>query len=177
MMFRRSYLFLLIALLLTAILIVYHQLGGFKEPEISFVNLHEYHIAGSYYEGKITSDKWKSLFIQIRDLEESDKFPGILTIVWYNEPEKEEGFARAFIGIQFKGDPEIPGGLEVRTLQMDGVVRATMKSHVTVMPNPQKIAREIKEWASIKQYPLQDILIEQYPEESVIYSEIPVKKN
>jgi len=166
----------MIALFLTAILIVYQQLGGFKEPEISFVDLHEYRIAGNYFEGKITGDQWELLFIRTRDLVESGRLPGTLTFVWYNEPEKEEGFARAFIGVQFEGNPEIPDGWEVRTLTMDGVVRATMKSHVTVMPNPQKVAREIREWASLRQYPLQNVLIERYPNESVIYSEIPVKR-
>ena len=175
-MFRRSYFFLFIALFLTAILIVYQQLGGFKDPEISFVDLKEYHIAGTYYEGKITSGQWESLFFQSRDLIESRQLRGILTIIWYNQPEREKGFARAFIGVQFEDDPQIPAGLEVRTVQMEGVIRATMNSHVTVLPDPQKITRKIKEWAVANKYELQDLLIEMYPEESAIYSEIPVAK-
>lgn len=175
-MFRRSYFFLFIALILTAILILYQQLGGFKDPEISYVDLQEYHLAGTYYEGKITSSKWESLFYQTRDLIESKQIPGVLTIVWYNTPEKERGFAKAFIGVRFEGDPVIPAGLEMRTLTMDGVIRATMESHVTVMPNPQKVARKIRSWAAEHQYELQEMLIEMYPEESAIFSEIPVKK-
>jgi hypothetical protein len=175
-MLKRSYFFLFIALFLTVILILYQQLGGFKTPVISFIGLHEYHVAGIYYEGKITGSKWESLFYRMRDLVESDRITGTLTIVWYNQPEKEEGFARAFIGIQFEGNPDIPSGLEVRTLQMAGVIRATMKSHVSVMPSPQKVSRLIREWAARHGYELQDILIEMYPEESAVYSEIPVEK-
>jgi len=175
-MLRRSYFFLFIALFLTAILIVYQQLGGFKDPVISYVDLHEYQLAGTYYEGKITSSQWESLFYQTRDLIESNRLPGILTIVWYNEPEKEKGFARAFIGIQFEGNPEIPAGLETRTLHMEGVIRATMKSHVTVMPDPHKMARKMKEWAALHHYELQELLIEMYPDASAIYSEIPVRQ-
>jgi predicted transcriptional regulator YdeE len=175
-MFRKSYFFLLIALLLTAVLIVYQQLGGFKDPEISYLDIYEYHIAGIYYEGKITSGKWESLFFQTRDLIESNRLPGMLTIVWYNEPEREKGFARAFIGVKFDGVQDIPTGFEVRTIHMEGVIRATMDSHITVMPNPQKVTGKIKAWATERQYELQGILIEVYPKESAIYSEIPVRQ-
>ncbi|MBR9997402.1 MAG: hypothetical protein KFF73_00455 [Cyclobacteriaceae bacterium] len=174
-MFRKSYLFLFIALILTGLLILYRYLGGFNEPEITFLDIHEYRIAGYHYEGRITGKDWEELFYRTARIAGKDSVAGDLTIVWYNEPGEEKGYAKAFIGIKYLDDPELPAGMETRIFRMNGVIRATMDAHVTVMPNPRKIARKIKTYALEQDYELQEILIETYPEESVIYAEIPVR--
>jgi hypothetical protein len=65
--------------------------------------------------------------------------------------------------------------METRKIIMNGVVRATLESHVLVIPKPAKIARQIRSWAEEHDLQLQDVLLEIYPEESVIHAEIPVK--
>jgi len=171
---RRSFIYLSIALLLTAILIIYHQLGGFKDPDITFIENEEYKIAGYYYEGDLKDDAWENLFLNTRKKINDGILAGILTIVWYEEPEGK-GNSKAFIGVIFEGNPSIPGDMEVRHLNMHGVIRATLESHVLVMPEPQKVVRNIQAYAEKNNFELQDILIEKYPEESKIFAEIPVK--
>lgn len=174
-MFRRSYLFLFVALLLTGLLILYRYLGGFTEPQIGYFNEQEYRICGIYYEGSITSAEWEELFYRMAELSRTDSIEGDLTIVWYNEPEEEKGMARAFIGIRYEGDVFLSSDMETRKIIMNGVVRATLESHVLVIPKPAKIARQIRSWAEEHDLQLQDVLLEIYPEESVIHAEIPVK--
>jgi hypothetical protein len=174
-MFRRSYLYLFIALLLTGLLILYRYLGGFTKPQIDYFNQQEYRIGGVYYEGSITAPEWEALFYRMTELVGTDSVKGDLAIVWYNEPELEKGIARAFIGIRFEGNVLLPSDMEIRKIIMNGVVRATLQSHVLVIPRPVKIARQIRSWAEEHNLQLQDILIEIYPEESIIHAEIPVK--
>lgn len=166
----------MIALVLTGFLILYRYLGGFTEPEIGYFDLQEYQIGGVYYEGRISAKEWEELFFRMADLAKRDSTGGDLTIIWYNEPEEEEGLARAFIGIRMDKDFLLPPGMETRTVRMDGVVRATIESHVLVMPRPVEVARQIRSWAAEHDLQLQDILLEIYPEESVIHAEIPVKR-
>jgi len=174
-MFRRSYLFLSIALLLTGLLILYRYLGGFTKPRIGYFNKQEYRIGGVHYEGSITDAEWEELFYRMAELVRTDSIKGDLAIVWYNEPEEEKGMARAFIGIRFEGKVLLPPDMETRKIIMNGVVRATLESHVLVISRPVKIARQIRSWAEEHDLPLQDILLEIYLEESVIHTEIPVK--
>jgi hypothetical protein len=174
-MFRRSFLFLMIALVLTSLLALYRYLGGFTEPDISFLEKEKYIITGYYYEGRISAGTWEELFYRMVNIAR-DSAEGDLAIIWYNQPEREKGFARAFIGIKHDGDAILPANMETREIEMQGVVRATLESHVLVMPNPEKIARRIRSYGEEHGYDLQEILIETYPEESVIHAEIPVKE-
>ncbi len=171
---KRSFVYLFIALVLTAVLIIYHQLGGFQHAEITYSKNELYQIAGFYYEGDIQEDAWETLFTATRKIIKERILTGTLTIVWYQEPD-DKGISKAFIGILYEGRPPIPEELEVRKIEMSGVVRATLRSHVMVMPGPQKVVSKIKAYAEKNNFELQAILIEKYPEESLVIAEVPVK--
>ncbi len=172
---RKSYTYLSIGLLLTAILIAYHQLGGFKEPEITLVEVRQYRVLGSYYEGRLSNVRWEDLFVTTRDLLGEGKVKGDLTIIWYNEPEEEQGFAKAFIGIRVDDTGFADPQLELREIKMNGLIRAELEAHNLVMPRPQKVIQAIRKYAREQHISLQDIVIERYPEESLIVTEIPIR--
>lgn len=172
---RKSYQYLFIVIILTIILILYYRLGGFRGPEITYVNIHEYRLAGSYYEGSLKNDRWEQLFQKTRKYVTGGLLKGPLVILWYNHPKEDTDEARAFIGVELHDGEEIPEGLEVREIKMDGVVRATIRAHALVMAKPEDIEEKIRDFARNKDLVLQNIMIDKYPEESLVISEIPVQ--
>ena len=60
---RRSYLYIIGTLILTGVLIIYYQLGGFNEPEISLKAINKYQIVGKMYEGNIRDREWEELSV------------------------------------------------------------------------------------------------------------------
>jgi len=172
---RRSYIYLIGTLILTGILIVYNQLGGFNEPEISLVPVNKYIFAGKMYEGNIKDKEWEELYLNIRSLKEN-KYPfSSLAIIWYNSPEDEEGEVKAFVGLIWNDSIAVPESFDIKEIAMKGLVRAELKGHAFVVPNPNKVINKIRKFAESKDLTLNNIVIDRYPEESIIYTEIPVK--
>lgn len=172
---RKSFIYLGIALLLTGILIIYHQLGGFKKPGISYVDVNSYRVAGTYYEGRLSDKAWEDLFYKTRQYIEKGILDGDMAIIWYNEPEKEEGNVKAFVGVIVGKEKKINLDLEIRELKMNGLIRARIDAHSLVMPSPKKINERLLAFASEFSYIPQDVRIEKYPEESLVVAEIPLK--
>jgi hypothetical protein len=134
-------------------------------------------VAGNYYEGSLNDKKWEELFHNTNELIKNGGYAGVLILIWYNEPEKEKGFARVFIGITLQEHEKAPSGFEIINVDMNGLIRVTIKAHPLVMPKPQKIAGKMKKFALENNLELQDLLIEKYPEESKVIAEIPVRGN
>ncbi len=172
----KSYRYLLIALMLTGVLIIYHQFGGFNQPEISYVEEEGYYLVGKHYQGPLDDRKWESLFSEMRNLMEKDSLKGTLTIVWFEDPEIKKDTANAFVGIITAPDTRAPAGLEKQSILMRGVLRATIRAHAMVMPEPAEVVDQLRKYAAEQGYELREnILIEKYPQESLVITEIPVK--
>jgi hypothetical protein len=58
---------------------------------------------------------------------------------------------------------------------MSGVIRAAIKKHSSVMPNPLVIIDQIKKYAEEHQYKLQNLVIDKYLSDTLVYTEIPLE--
>lgn len=173
---RRSYLYITGTLILTGVLIIYNQLGGFNEPEISLKAINKYQIAGKMYEGNIRDREWEELYVRIRSFKEKQGLQNSLAIIWYNSPEDEKGVVKAFVGLIWNDSIAVPEGFDIKDIVMQGLIRAELKGHALVMPSPKKIIKKIHLFAETKGLTLKNIIIDRYPEESIIYTEIPIEE-
>jgi len=174
---KKPFLYIVLALFFTAILILYNNLGGFNEPVIMYEHITEYVFMGKNYEGKTSDPTIEDLFTEMKQLKLEDQYKGSLVMVWFEEAKTKNDIVHVFIGLEKLPGENIPDHLETTTIQMNGLVRAKINAHASVMPSPSKVQKMIKAYAEKNNYTLQDILIDKYPEESVVYTEIPVRVN
>jgi len=157
------------------ILSIYYWLGGFNQLEIQTVSMNDYYVVGHYFEGTYKSDTVSSYFMEIKQMIETRKLNGILTIVYYQEPIGKRGMMKSFIGAALEDTTvTIPPGYEQRLIQVDKVVQAKVDSHVAVMPNPEKINRRLREHAQGQGLELVNFSIERYLSDWEVITEIPV---
>jgi hypothetical protein len=172
---RRPFMYIALALFFTLILIIYNYLGGFNEPEITYKPVKEYVIAGKKFAGKTTDPAMEDLYTEMKLLKQNESFKGALVLVWYQEAKKKDDPVEVIIGIEILPGDILPDHLDTTRIKMNGVVRAKMNAHASVMPAPSKVLKKIRKYAENNSYLLQDIVIDRYPEESVIYTEVPIK--
>jgi hypothetical protein len=173
---KKPFLFIILALAFTCILIVYNYLGGFNEPVISYEYQQEYIIVGKAFKGKIADPAVEQLYTQMRDLKIAGSYEGPLVMVWDEEPDSEKDSVNVFIGIEIPRETSFADHLEIRKIKMNGLIRATIQGHASVMPNPSKVLEMLRSYANAHDYELQDLVIDKYLSDSVVYTEIPVKK-
>jgi hypothetical protein len=172
---RRPYMFIALALIITTLLILYDKLGGFNNTELSYEPVKEYILAGNFFNGKTSDPSFEELFEEMRSLKSSGDLGGPLVMVWYEVPESSKDSIQIFVGLEIEPDDHFPDHLDSLHLEMNGLLRATIRKHASVMPNPTVIIDEIKEYADNQQYKLQNLVIDKYLSDSVVYTEIPLK--
>lgn len=167
--------FIALALIITTLLILYDKLGGFNDPELSYEPVMEYILAGNFFNGKTSDPSFEELFEEMRSLKSSGDLGGPLVMVWYEVPKSSKDSIQIFVGLEIEPDDHFPDHLDSLHLEMNGLLRATIRKHASVMPNPTVIIDEIKEYADNQQYKLQNLVIDKYLSDSVVYTEIPLK--
>jgi hypothetical protein len=172
---KKPFLYIILAIFFTIILIIYNQLGGFDEPEITYEPITEYVIAGKRFEGKISDPAMEDLFSEMRLLKQEKGYNGPLVMIWYSEVKKRNDSVKVFIGIEVLPGEIAPEHLATTKIQMNGIIRAKINAHASVMPGPAKVLKRIRIYADKNNYELQDIIIDKYPEESVVFTEVPIK--
>ena len=171
---KKPFVYIVFALFLTLILVLYKHLGGFNEPLITFEPVRSYTFYGSHYRGEISGHRMEDLFTEMRDLKYKARYNGPLVMVWFDEPKTRNDSINVFIGIEILPAEPVPGHYDGLSIEMNGLIRAVMKGHASVLPVPSAIAEKIKDFAMTNNYQLQDILIDKYLSDSVVYTEIPV---
>jgi hypothetical protein len=172
---RKPYIFIVLALVITTLLILYDKLGGFSDPELSYEPVKEYIMAGRFFNGNTSNPELEELFNEMRSVKDREKVDGSLVMVWYEVPESSKDSVQLFVGLEILPDDHFPGHLDSVHFEMNGLVRATIRKHASVMPSPSMIINEIKEYADNQQYNLQELVIDKYLSDTVVYTEIPLK--
>jgi len=172
---KSPFFYLIFALIFTAILIFYNQMGGFREPEITYEPVKEYTLAGRKFKGKASDPAMEQLFSEMKQIKEENQYQGSLVMVWYKEVSRKNEPVEVFIGIEVLSGEVAPEQLETIILRMGGVIRAKISAHTSVMPSPERVLKMIRIFAEKNSYKLQDIVIDKYPAESVVLTEIPVR--
>lgn len=172
---KRPYMFIVFALIITSLLILYDQLGGFNDPVLSYEPVREYNFSGNFFHGKTSDPLLEELFSEMRSVKNNENLSGPLVMVWYEVPQSSKDSIQLFVGLEIKPDEHFPDGLDSLHLEMSGVVRAAIKKHTSVMPSPLLIIDQIKEYAEEEQYELQNLVIDKYLSDTLVYTEIPLQ--
>lgn len=158
--------------------IAYIVLGGFKEVEVSTVEVSGYTIAGVPYKGKASDQELMELFNQIKQYHKEGKIPGTLAAVYNETANEDKGEVDAFIGVITKDSSAVlPSKFNYRHIDTESVVRASIGSHYVVAPTPGTVKKKIINFAKENNLTLQNYMIEKYINEKSIIIEIPIKMN
>jgi hypothetical protein len=117
----------------------------------------------------------EKLFVEMRTLKVEGRYKGPVVMIWYWEPQDKEDTVNVLIGLEIMPGEPVPEHFDTERIEMNGVVRATIVGHSSVMPSPAKVIEKIKRFASENNYKLQDLIIDKYLSDSVVFTEIPVK--
>jgi len=167
--------FIVFALIITILLILYDHLGGFNDPILSFEPVKEYNFSGNFFYGKTSDPLLEELFSEMRSVKNSENLSGPLVMVWYEVPESSKDSIQLFVGLEILPEEYFPDDLDSIHLDMKGIVRAAIKKHTSVMPNPLVIIDQIKKYAEEHQYKLQNLVIDKYLSDTLVYTEIPIE--
>jgi predicted transcriptional regulator YdeE len=156
-------------------LTIYHFLGGTEPLDISLIENKGYKLAGRYYEGKITDKALEEIFFETKDLIAKGELPGTLVVVYFNQPEKENGFVQNLIGVEIpEALQKLPAGYDLRTIDCTRSVKVDIQSHSAVLPRPEEVQAQVEQFAKKNNLSLQKINIEKYISESQLIIEVPV---
>ncbi|WP_296623331.1 hypothetical protein [Marivirga sp.] len=156
---------LIITALIIVSIIAYAILGGFKEVEKSIEEDALVSIAGTEYQGKIGSDSLQMLFMQAKDLVESEATANAIAIAYYGEADAKTGAVYNFIGVAI-GDEmiyEMPKGWEIKTFKRSTSVKGCIEANVLAMPTPDDMLQELKMFAIDQNIAVDSMFIEFYP--------------
>lgn len=140
-------------------------MGGFREVEKSIEEDMLVHIAGTEYIGKVGSDSLGMLFMQAKDLVESEATATAIAIVYYGEADTKTGAVHNFIGVAI-GDEmiyDMPKGWEIKTFERSASVKGCIEANVLAMPTPDDMLQELKMYAIDKNMAVDSMFIELYP--------------
>jgi hypothetical protein len=154
-----------IVLIIVLSIISYAFLGGFKSIEKSVENKPLIHIAGTEYKGKIGSDSLQILFMQSKDLVESEETATSIAIVYYGEADSKSGAVHNFVGVVVGDKPvyQMPANWEIKTFKKNNSVKGCIEANVLAMPTPEDMLEELKSFAKEKNLETDSIFIEYYP--------------
>ncbi|SMG21704.1 hypothetical protein SAMN05661096_01221 [Marivirga sericea] len=146
-------------------LIIYAILGGFKSIEKSVEMNPLIHIAGTNYLGKVGSDSLQTLFMQSKDLVESEETASSIAIVYYGEAHQKTGAVQNFIGVIVGDEPihQMPKNWEIKTFKRSSSIRGCIEANVLAMPTPEDMLEELKLYAENQNITTDSIFIELYP--------------
>jgi len=156
-------LFIIVPLIIISI-IIYALLGGFKKVDKSIEENTLVHIAGTEYIGKVGSDSLEMLFMQAKDLVESEATAIAIAIAYYGEPDLKTGAVHNFIGVAI-GDEmiyEMPSGWEIKTFERSSSVKGCIEANVLALPTPDDMLQELKMYAIDKNVAVDSMFIEFY---------------
>lgn len=172
--------YIITVLLLTAVISLagYYYLGGFKERELSLVEVGDYHLVGKHYRGTLENEALGSIFFEVQEKVQMGVLDGVLTVVVLKEPVEERDTVEQFIGVLLEQPvEEVPDGWAEFTVAASQAVRSSIRSHNMVMPKPNIIREELEAFAQEKGLSLQPgISIEKYVAERHLEIEVPVEE-
>jgi hypothetical protein len=166
---------------LLGLLVLYIKRGGLVMPQISKVQTLPFYMIATSYKGMIAKKEQGAILRdkirQTHEYIDSGKLQGTLTLVYEGNPDQAKDSIQAYIGVIVADSVAMamPKGYEIRHFEAMRVVRAEIKAHVSVAPNPAKINEMLRDFARKSGLTLQDRHIEKYISEEHIISEIMVK--
>ena len=176
----KLYYYILGVVLLAFLLGVYYHLGGFRKIEVEKIENalpYEVKIWGKHFDGNVQDEKWKGLFVEIRDMIVDGKLKAPVTVIYLKETPAGDNDKKieAFIGSQAVPGTQPPDGLQEDSLSFKGVLRVRLTMHPVVMPSPQKVMKVISRYAAMNNLKPESLHIEKYYPDNTLAVEVPFK--
>ncbi|MFD2200318.1 hypothetical protein [Shivajiella indica] len=138
---------------------LFYLMGGFNDIEVNQENLGQIELSGVHFQGTPMDESLKNAFLTIEDLTKENKGAKLHTI-YFQEPAGKRDTMEVFVGIESKWTKNQENLIY---LEFDGsaAIVAEIKSHRFVMPGPEKVKDEIREFAKNNQMEEPDLFIDQ----------------
>jgi len=157
-------LFIILIILITLSTIVYALLGGFKSVDMSVNKEPDIYIYGTEIKSKLGSDSLRNAFMEARGLVENQNEAIAIAIAYYGEANEETGAVFNFIGILLNDSSTKMriDGWETRRFKAPQSIKACIEANVLVMPTPEDMLSDLKEYSHENQIEPDSIFIEYY---------------
>ncbi len=152
-------------------LVVFDYLGGNNPILISYVDEKPPILVGLTYEGTPQDDRLGSTFEKIESILSTQPGKKLHTI-YEIEPSGKLDTMRVFIGFEHALIQET---LEIREFPQTGYLVASLKGNRFVMPSPNKVKKELEEFAAKEGYSLSGVFIDRILSENQVQVLAPVE--
>jgi hypothetical protein len=172
---------ILLLLLLIVVTTAYFRRGGMAAPQLSKVQTQPFYMLATHYKGVMAQPKaakaLQSKIRQTHDLLNTGKIKGTLALVYESNPDQTKDSVLAYIGVIVPDSLQInlPQGYAVHNFPQMRVVRAEIKAHVSLAPNPNKTNQMLRDFARKSGLKIGNRHIEKYISEEHIIAEIAVE--
>jgi hypothetical protein len=168
---------LLIVTFIIGLLLTYFNRGGLVKPTLTKVQTQPFFMASTTYKGFGKDKNLRNIIRQTHEYLEKGVLKGSLAIIYYGNPDTYKDSIDIVVGvmIQDTAQMKLPENYQIRQVPAMRVVRAELKAHVSVAPNPAKINEMLIDFARKSGLQPDHIHIEKYFSEEHIISEIGVK--
>lgn len=140
---------------------VFYLLGGFKLVKVEKAQPVKYTLVGKQFVSHYTSKDWITFGKECKELLETGRLDGYLTVITYHTDSLKEDEISKFVGIMLNGDmAEIPMGFQVKRLQSNERYTVLLDMHVLVQPRPQNVEAMILSKAQTDGKELKDFFVE-----------------
>ncbi|WP_026950894.1 hypothetical protein [Algoriphagus mannitolivorans] len=147
------------------------NIGGSPSIQISLVEKAPDVLAGKTYIGTPQDPKLGETFKEIETLQSLNPGSKIHTI-YYVEPAGKLDTMKVFVGIDM---PFPPATMEALSFTEEKYILSKIEGSRWVMPNPEKVKDDIREFAKAKQLELTGVFIDKIISESEVQVIAPVK--
>lgn len=174
-MLRKTLLYILLPLGLLALL-GYYWLGGFNEITIVVVEEPPRPVLGKTYRGQYGDLALRKVFVQAQQLLASDSVAGTLVVINRDTTSASEKLLNQFIGIALDESPAAaPPDYQLDTLAAGPYLRATIRAHPLVMPQPETINNRLAAYATEHRLRVTGLPIELYRASDTLWVEMAVR--
>lgn len=158
---------------LTVILIfvaLYQFIKSSKPLDIGIEKTVGFVIQGNFFEGDWKDERIKNYHLIADSIA---KLHGrISTAIYYNDPNEDDGFLKAFVGISAKGEELDPVFEEVRHVKSGDFIYGKISNDYFQIP--QRIYLDMEEFAEEKELEIGEFSVEQYFSDTLMIVYIPI---
>lgn len=169
---------ILAAVVLILGFLVNYSLGGFEDIKPQLIEVNNYTVYGSGFEGSYKSNQLSELVEKMRTHQQNLESTSDLVIINYiNDAKETIGKIDYFVGIRLSNSSDEANmtEFEQRIIEAKKAIRIEIKVKPLVMPSPEKINETAFTFAEQSGVKLQNLSVEQYTQNGVLIIEYPVQ--
>ncbi len=171
---------IIVLTILAAMLWTYFNRGGLVKPLLSKVKTQPFTVLGVSYKGFGKDKAIREIIRTTHEYMNEGKLKGSLSIIYEGNPDSPKDTVNVFIGVIVDDTlgikkANLPEKYELKNYASMKTVRAEIKAHVSVAPNPAQINATLLDFSRKNGLVTDNMYIERYISEEHIISEIKVK--